>query len=312
VVSLINLLKNLARLALTHLSHATSNTGHQPKMQEHDLLILGAGWTSTFLIPLLRSRKLSFAATTRDGRKVADSATIKWSFDPEGPDSQFSSLPLAQTVLITFPLTGKGQSSTLVSGYVSAHKGKEIHFIQFGSTGIWQIEQESHWADRRSPYNTSNARAVAEDELLSLGGCVLNLAGLWGSERQPKNWVGRVAKSKEDVKGKKSLHLVHGLDVARAVLAVMGRWNKAIGERWMLTDGFVYDWWALMAGWAGVKQDSDGDENAEPSEFAKWVYELMFEESVKALPRSMEVLGRCYDSREFWDTFGVVPLKARI
>jgi len=38
----------------------------------------------------------------------------------------------------------------------------------------------------------------------------------------------------------------------------------------------------------------------------------MEEEGVRALPRSMEALGRCYDSREFWKTFGLVPLKARI
>jgi hypothetical protein len=30
-------------------------------------------------------------------------------------------------------------------------------------------------------------RAIAEDELRDLGGCVLNLAGLYGGERDPKN-----------------------------------------------------------------------------------------------------------------------------
>ena len=139
---------------------------------------------------------------------------------------------------------------------------------------------------------------------------MLNLAGLWGGERQPKDWVSRVAKSKEDVKGKASLHLIHGQDVARAILGIAGKWKEARGERWMLTDGFVYDWWALMAGWADVKEEDVKDE--EPSEFAKWVYELMEEGGVKALPRSMETLGRCYDSREFWRTFGLAPLKARI
>lgn len=116
------------------------------------------------------------------------------------------------------------------------------------------------------------------------------------------------------MRGKKSLHLIHGVDVARAVLAVTSNanlWDKARGERWMLTDGFVYDWWALMAGWADVRQEG-GDVDEEPSEFAKWVYELMEEEDVKALPRSMETLGRCYDSREFWRTFCLTPLKARI
>lgn len=297
-------------------------------MQELDLLILGAGWSSTFLIPLLQSRHQSFAATTRDGRKVAGSETLKWTFDPdEDPStskekSQFSALPLAKAVMITFPLTGKGQSKLLVEGYEKAcrqGKGQGTKFIQLGSTGIWQIPNQQLWASRHSPYNTTNARAIAEDELLQLQGSVLNLAGLWGGERDPKNWVSLVAKTKEDVKGKKSLHMIHGQDVARAVLAVLGKWNQAKGERWMLTDGFVYDWWALFAGWADVRgkdEDEDGkkleDVDREPSNTARWTYELMSEEGVRALPRSSEELARNYDSREFWKTFGLAPVKARI
>ena len=92
----------------------------------------------------------------------------------------------------------------------------------------------------------------------------------------------------------------------------------------MLTDGFVYDWWALMGGWADVdgtdsspaaggKEGEDGKKvDRKPADTAKWVYELMREEDVRALPRSFDVLGRCYDSREFWETFGLTPLKARI
>lgn len=299
-------------------------------MQELDLLILGAGWSSTFLIPLLQQRNIPFAATTRDGRKVAGAETIKWSFDPTASPTttttteknQFAALPLAKTVLITFPLTGHGQSSELIKGYTNLfeHKKKDreaVKFIQFGSTGIWQIPQKTHWVSRRSPYNTTNPRAIAEDELISLGGCVLNLAGLWGGERDPSTWVGRVAKTKEDVKGKKSLHMVHGLDVARAVLAVSSQWSVASGQRWMVTDGFVYDWWSLMVGWADATSAEGGDLDdreldRRPSEQAQWVFELMREEKVWALPRAMEELGRCYFGREFWDAFGVVPLKARI
>ena len=294
-------------------------------MQEHDLLILGAGWTSTFLIPLLKARKLSFAATTRDGHKVAGESTIEWTFDPDGDEDQFGSLPLAKAVLITFPLNGKGQSKLLVNGYNSTIANKlsrkdAVRFIQLGSTGIWQIPQPTHWVTRHSPYNKENTRAFAEDELIELGGCSLNLAGLWGGPRDPKNWAGRVAKSKDDVQGKKSLHMIHGQDVARAILAIIGdkqTWDKhAKGQRWMLTDGFVYDWWSLFAGWADVPQEGEKDEDRkvdrEPSNFAQWVYELMVEEDKLALPRSMETLGRCYDSREFWQTFGLAPLKARI
>ena len=286
-------------------------------MQELDILILGAGWTSTFLIPLLQERKLLFAATTRDGREVSGVKTIEWAFDPDELSAdgkgQFSKLPLARVVLIAFPLSGTGQSRGLVHGYEKA-QGKassKINFIQLGSTGIWQITQPSIWVNRKSPYNTTNKRGMAEDELLELGGCVLNLAGLWGGQRDPKTWVDRVAKTRDDAKGKKSLHLVHGLDVARAIVAVMGNWETAKGQRWMLTDGLVYDWWTLLATWADERNE-DESSTREPSKQAQWVYEFMLEEDVYALPRSMEVLGRCYDSREFWSLFRLAPLKAGV
>ncbi|WPH02581.1 Hypothetical protein R9X50_00544600 [Acrodontium crateriforme] len=283
-----------------------------------DLLILGAGWSSTFLIPLLGERNISFAATTRDGRQVAGVDTIKWAFDPSedqsagSEKSQFSILPAAKNVLITFPLTGHGQSTSLVHGYDKVN-GKS-RYIQFGSTGIWQIPQKSTWITRHSPHNKADPRGIAEDELLGLDGCVLNLAGLWGGARDPRTWVGRVAKSKEDVRGKKSLHMIHGLDVARAVLALIGNWENAHGQRWMLTDGFVYDWWSLFVGWADVEAaNGEGDKlDRQPADTAKWTFEIMAEEQVGALPRSMETLGRCYSAREFWDTFQLTPLKSRI
>ena len=282
-------------------------------MQELDLLILGAGWTSTFLIPIAHERRLNFAATTRNGRKVAGAETIEWSFDPSGDLDQFSKLPLAKNVVITFPLKGEGQSKTLVQGYEKTWSNKlpkdGVHFIQLGSTGIWQIEQSSHWTSRSSPYDKSSPRAIAEDELISLGGCALNLAGLWGGERKPWTWVSRVAKTKEDVKGKNSLHLINGVDVARAILAITEKWKSAMGQRWMLTDGLVYDWWELFSGWAAV---NDEEVDPKPLDQARWVHELMDEEGVKALPRSMETLGRCYDSREFWSTFGLTPVNARV
>jgi len=66
---------------------------------------------------------------------------------------------------------------------------------------------------------------MAEDELLELGGCVLNLSGLWGGERNVRHWVDRVASTKEMLKSKKSLHMVHGEDVAGVLSACTNRSN---------------------------------------------------------------------------------------
>lgn len=62
------------------------------------------------------------------------------------------------------------------------------------------------WYDRHSAFDSDNERALAEQELLELSPkvptTVLNLAGLWGGTRSMKNYVGRVAPSKEALKAK--------------------------------------------------------------------------------------------------------------
>ena len=300
-----------------------------------DFLILGAGWTSNFLIPQLKSSSITFAATTTTGHD----GTIPFKYEPSSSStSQYSKLPSAKTVLVAFPLKGEGQSKQITSLYRQVH-GDQNNWIQLGSTGIFSA---SHWNDCSSPYNTENERAVAEDEMLELNGCVLNLAGLYGGERDPKNWVTRVAKTKDEVKGKKgerqfpmfwspvvvadsrpeaaqlltnlALHLIHGADVARAIIAVHNSFTHS--KRWLLTDLRVYDWWDLIQDWGAKARarasDALGVERAEELQYEKWVGELMEEEGVKALPRPAEGLGRVLDSRAFWAKMGTWPREGRV
>ena len=79
----------------------------------------------------------------------------------------------------------------------------------------------------------------------------------------------------------------------------------------MLTDMVVYDWWELILGFGG-ELDSQNQNDERARKQLKWVGELMRENDVRALPRSMEQLGRCYDTREFWKTFGLMPTRARL
>lgn len=310
-------------------------------MLQLDYLILGAGWTSTFLIPLLESKGLSYASTSTTGRDD----TIEWKYDPDQSDPKyFDVLPSARNIVIVFPLTDRGSSKRLISSYIATHPRLEgkVRFMQLGSSGIYQIPDQPLWIDRHSPYDTSKPRAIAEDELLTLSGCVLNLSGLWGGQRHPRNWIDKVGKTKDQVQSKTSLHLVHGEDVAIAILAVFEHWDKGekeardcAGQRWLVTDGFVYDWWSLFARWSHSEPAASSSSSSTtpttttsttppassstptpastlpPSQQSQWVFELMeSDDRVKALPRSSELLGRCYDSREFWRVFGVSPTRA--
>ncbi|KAF9037627.1 hypothetical protein BJ165DRAFT_1353396 [Panaeolus papilionaceus] len=301
-----------------------------------DILILGAGWSSSFLISLCKERNISYAATTRDGRD----GTIPFAFNPTSDDSQpFRALPAAKTVLITFPLENKGPSQRLVKLYASVHGSAEgigaTRFIQLGTTSIWDGHRpdqyvpnqptQHQWYDRHSAFKLT-PRAEAEEELLSLSSehpsTILNLAGLWGGSRSMRGVVGRLAPTKEALKNRAnkplqaSLHMIHGIDVARSILAVHQDFDKAEGQRWILTDGRIYDWWDLASAW-GSKPSTKGanivharDEDRGPQ--AEWVRELMDEAGVRALPRDVATLGRALDSRDFWRTFVLSPLKARL
>ncbi|KAJ7796765.1 hypothetical protein B0H14DRAFT_3494436 [Mycena olivaceomarginata] len=279
-----------------------------------DILIIGAGWTSTFLIPLCQESQISYAATTRSGA----GSTIQFDFQPNSEDPEpYKRLPDAKTVLITFPLTAPGASESLVRMYISTRHDTTVTpaaFIQLGTTSIWDKAPDqvaspgsSLFYDRHSEF-TRTGRANAEVELLALSPSVapttvLNLAGLWGGQRIVRNWLPRVAPTKDALAGKGSLHLIHGLDLARAILAVHSDFSKAAGQRWLLTDGRVYDWWDLGSAW-GTENSSDGP--------AVWVRELMQEGDVRVLPRNTELLGRILDSRDFWFEFGLAPLRARL
>jgi len=152
--------------------HAGDGSGHSPV----DVLILGAGWTANFLVPLLREEKVSYASTTRDGRN----GSIKFAFDPASDDERpFEALPAARCVLIVFPIYLSGGSERLVKLYRQTHmRVQDVRFIQLGSTGIWdggptlaptdEKKASSAWIDRHSPISTTNERAIAEEELLKL------------------------------------------------------------------------------------------------------------------------------------------------
>jgi hypothetical protein len=112
-------------------------TSDQPPPVE--LLILGAGWTSTFLIPLLNSCKISYAATQRSPPPSSPNC-IAFTFDPESDDATpFTALPKANTVLITFPIKVEGGSRRLVELYRQTHQAERALFVQLGSTGIWDV-----------------------------------------------------------------------------------------------------------------------------------------------------------------------------
>lgn len=129
--------------------------------QSVDLLLLGSGWSSTFILPIASEAGISTASTTRAGAN----GTIAWEFDPKSDDSEnFRVLPDAKTVLVIFPIYEPRGVERLVRGYLQSRVARRQHsagyyadepqaekslgsdldtvdanFILLGSTGIYDV-----------------------------------------------------------------------------------------------------------------------------------------------------------------------------
>lgn len=203
------------------------------------ILLLGSGWTSSFLIPPLEERQISFAQTRRS--QTEDQRTIAFTVNEDTLDaSACQHLPQARLVIVIFPLK-KGLAKRLIHAYEQGTSCRPA-WLALGSTSAWS----NGVATSDTPITDSNERAMAEAELLDLATeqrrvAVLNLAGLYGGQRNPSNFAKRACDTLDKVKVKTSLHLIHGVDVARAIMAmwealndperVHVTWNR----RWLLT-----------------------------------------------------------------------------
>mgnify|MGYP006886188722 CR=1 FL=1 len=145
-----------------------------------------------------------------------------------------------------------------------------------------------------------------------------------GGSRNPINWFTRIAPTPEALEAKGSLHLLHGLDLARAIIAVhlapslptcsSADVEKGTGQRWIVSDLRVLDWWDLASahptGPSAPPPAASAAGERSPDR-ALWVQDLMRKHGVRALPRTPQELGRAIDAREFWDAFGLMPVRGR-
>ena len=280
------------------------------------ILILGLGWTGQFLTELMLSMQMDYAATTRDGRND----TIAWTLPDNCASLNVSSLPFAQTVLVTFPVKQPQCLDALIDAYEAQHE-QSSQWILLSSTRPFS----GNPADRHTPLDRSKdtGRMSAEDTLIQRGGSVLHLAGLWGNQRyhvsktkqkkkgpglicinrQPKNWVPRFSTA-EAIRNKllqRQLHLIHGKDVARAILAVHQQFKP--GERWIITDQTCYDWIKLFLAWGSEEQIQIARDLAIHDDQCR---QALGDGSLEEVVARGEVKPRL-DSTEFWETFHLKP-----
>ncbi|KAJ1733372.1 hypothetical protein LPJ61_001595 [Coemansia biformis] len=273
-------------------------------MSRVEVLILGRGFVGGYLAELLAATGTSYSSTTTDGRD----GTIVWRLADDA-DSNYSALPVASVVVVTFPLQGHAAATRLIDGYGGHWRAGAAG----GSSGPRWIYLGSSRAFTEVPSNrfttpsasVGGLRTEAEECIIGEhGGCVLNLVGLWGGAREPEKWgrfytKDRLRKRIED----RSLHLIHGADAARAICAVAtsSLGTGFPGGRWLVSDGRVYDILQIVA--------SDGNVHGLLAALLedKHVQGLLGASRVEDVPMGEHVVTQRIDSSHFWSQFGIEP-----
>ncbi|KAJ2077764.1 hypothetical protein H4R24_004925 [Coemansia sp. RSA 988] len=273
------------------------------------VLVLGRGFVGKYLTDLLEEKGINYASTTTDGRD----GTIKWQYlsAEDGTDTQTSALPLAKSVVVTFPLLGSTVTRNLIENYTRRNRhgiadsnNAAPRWIYLGSTRPFKESPSDRYT---TPEVTAGgARLEAEECVINyFGGCVLNLAGLWGGERVPSRW-GRFYTTKEKLRSRledRSLHLLHGADAARAICAVAmsNSTPTSLSGRWLVSDTRVYD----------ILQSITLDNRV-----CGFLSTLLEDENVRTLLKASTVdqvvtgesaVTKRIDSSHFWNDFNTEP-----
>lgn len=148
-----------------------------------------------------------------------------------------------RAVLVPFPVVGEEQPSEAFFESLRAGLGAlaaaGTAVCVLSSTSAYR--QASGVVSEESPWDTSQARFAAEEELrLSIGATVIPLSGLFGPGRDPLVWLaeGRI----RDLSG--SVNLIHHDDAGVCVAEILKRPRR--GERINVASGELH-WWAALA-----------------------------------------------------------------
>ena len=186
------------------------------------VLVLGKGYVGKTYC-----EKYPDAIGTR--RKVTHKDTP--SFDLENP-ATWKNLPKAETIIWTFPATPLEKVQKFYEEKLQDCK----NLIVLGSTSRYIIKRQKQRIDEDSPIDTSILRVQGEEFLKQQGATILALAGIYGPDRDPVNWLykGLIRNPK------KMLNLIHLDDIISILDHFVHSPTK--GETFNLSDGEAKSW----------------------------------------------------------------------
>lgn len=208
------------------------------------IVILGSGYTGQWIYKLGTQQGLPILAGSRrpDHNLISVDPQARLRFDLADPTT-WSLLPPDADLVWTFPATPLEQVQAFARHACSSSRS----LVVLGSTSAYDVGGEKTtglppWLDETAPINTDLSRVQGEEYLRNHHGAViLRVAGIYGPQRNPIDWIKRGLVGPTD----KFVNLVHVEDLAQLCLLAlqMGR----PGEVYNVSDGRPRRWADICA-----------------------------------------------------------------
>lgn len=231
-----------------------------------DALVLGRGYVGNYFKTLFPQ---SYAT-----RRTADAGDIH--FDVESPHT-WKNIPDVKNVLWTFPAaTDAVQSSMTMRFFEDCLAGRNV--IVLGTTSVYSQHLKDEWLDEKA--SAWGVRAETEEELRQQGATILRLAGIFGPQRNPLDWI----KDGLIKSGQKYVNLVHVEDICNVAQLLLEKPQPE--EVFNLSNGEPQTWNNILAfGKANGAIPKDFELAHEPDVTSK---RLKFDKIKKLLPASYQ------------------------
>lgn len=207
------------------------------------IVILGSGYTGSFVAAALSSASRSFFATSRAPQRhlahIPEAQRVR--FDLARSET-WPHLPRHADLLWCFPAA----PLELVQQFAAAVPLASHRLVVLASASAYDVGDSADypppWIDETAPLDLTKPRVRGEEFLRKeCGAIILRVAGIYGPGRNPLDWVrsGRVGPSR------KYVNLIHVEDLAASCLAALDR--GASGEIYNVSDGTPRTWEDICA-----------------------------------------------------------------
>jgi hypothetical protein len=169
------------------------------------LCLLGQGFVGQHFLNTYKDHYDSYEATTRSHFTLQKELT--WSHLKLGSYKKEECY-----VLWTFEAARTLEDLTYALSFYKKYL-LDSKVIILGTTSSYEVRTPHELVSEDTPLQKENLRSYAEEELRTLGACILRLSGIFGNERDPVNWYKRgLIKSPSSY-----LNLIHVKDIAYAI-----------------------------------------------------------------------------------------------